>query len=476
MNWFRTVRGLTELTPFQAHHGSTRCRLPRRLPRLRSSVLFLCSNNLKFTTMAPRIKVTPASALVDDKVATVITGLEPGSTVTIRAQMQERKMRFESHAHYIADLDGKVDFNERPSVGGSYVGNNSAQRIEPMGLFWSMLQSPGQRQGLRFAKLDVDSPIDVNLSLHKGFQDIATINNSVPMANTGIERWYKADNVERIPVRFGKVRGMMLKPKGKGPFPGVIDMFGSVGGLLQFRSALLASRGFAAFTLPFFGYEDLPTSTWDIDMEYFQDAAEWLSRQPYVIPGGVGVLGVSLGGQIALTMASYFPETIKAVVSISSPCANLFPSFRYKGEYLPPLRYDPARKVEGEHGMITGVCPDDIRTTPENTIIPIEKSQNLLFLVGHADVNWPSLLHAQEAIKRLKSHGHRNHELVSYPGAGHLIEPPYSPFCRCSFHRDFGYLLDWGGNMIDHARAQEDAWPRTLQFLRKHLREAKSKL
>ena len=56
---------------------------------------------------------------------------------------------------------------------------------------------------------------------------------------------------------------------GDGPFPGVIDMFGTVGGLFEFRSALLASRGFATYSLPYFAYEDLPPTLLDLDLEYF---------------------------------------------------------------------------------------------------------------------------------------------------------------------------------------------------------------
>ena len=35
--------------------------------------------------------------------------------------------------------------------------------MEGMGLFWSMQQSPGQSKGLRFMKLDVETPIVVDL-------------------------------------------------------------------------------------------------------------------------------------------------------------------------------------------------------------------------------------------------------------------------------------------------------------------------
>lgn len=55
---------------------------------------------------------------------------------------------------------------------------------------------------------------------------------------------------------------------GPGPFPGVIDMFGSGGGLFDHRAALLASRGFCVFALPFFAYEDLPNSLPDVSLDY----------------------------------------------------------------------------------------------------------------------------------------------------------------------------------------------------------------
>lgn len=51
-----------------------------------------------------------------------------------------------------------------------------------------------------------------------------------------LERHLMAPGVRRLPVREGRVRGTLYLPPGDGPFPGVIDMFGSVGGLMEFRS------------------------------------------------------------------------------------------------------------------------------------------------------------------------------------------------------------------------------------------------
>ena len=57
--------------------------------------------------------------------------------------------------------------------------------------------------------------------------------------------------------------------QGDGPFPGVIDLFGTVGGLIEFRSALLASRGFASLSLAYFAFDDLPKTLGEVDFDYF---------------------------------------------------------------------------------------------------------------------------------------------------------------------------------------------------------------
>ena len=61
-------------------------------------------------------------------------------------------------------------------------------------------------------------------------------------------------------------------------------------------------------------------------------------------------------------------------------------------------------------------------------------------------------------------------DVVTYPGAGHLLEPPYNPLCRHCWNPFFGQDLFWGGFPKEHAAAQEDMWPRVLEFFKKHLR------
>lgn len=60
-------------------------------------------------------------------------------------------------------------------------------------------------------------------------------------------------------------------------------MFGSTGGLIEFRASLLASHGFAAFALAYWAYDDLPSYLEKIDLEYFEEGIKFLLRHPKVI-------------------------------------------------------------------------------------------------------------------------------------------------------------------------------------------------
>lgn len=43
----------------------------------------------------------------------------------------------------------------------------------------------------------------------------------------------------------------------QGYFPGIIDWFGGIGGLIEFQASLLASHSLGAMALAYYNYEDL---------------------------------------------------------------------------------------------------------------------------------------------------------------------------------------------------------------------------
>ena len=52
-----------------------------------------------------------------------------------------------------------------------------------------------------------------------------------------------------------------------GPYPAVLDLFGGIGGTVEHRSALLASRGFASLALE---YLDIKKFAFKNDLSYFE--------------------------------------------------------------------------------------------------------------------------------------------------------------------------------------------------------------
>lgn len=69
---------------------------------------------------------------------------------------------------------------------------------------------------------------------------------------------------------------------GPGPFPGLIDLYGSGGGLIEYRASLLASRGFVTLALAYMSFEDIPAMPKILELSYFEEAVNFLRKQQQV--------------------------------------------------------------------------------------------------------------------------------------------------------------------------------------------------
>ena len=69
---------------------------------------------------------------------------------------------------------------------------------------------------------------------------------------------------------------------------------------------MLASRGFASLALAIFAYDDLPNNPDTVDMDYFEEAVDFLLSQPSVIPDRCGAVAISKGGDVLYNMATLF--------------------------------------------------------------------------------------------------------------------------------------------------------------------------
>ncbi|XP_055448890.1 acyl-coenzyme A thioesterase 3 [Psammomys obesus] len=410
--------------------------------------------------MAPTVILEPADGcLCDQPVRISVRGLAPGQPVTLRAALRDEKgALFRAHARYRADAHGQLDLARAPALGGSFAG------LEPMGLLWAMQP---ERPFWRLVKRDVQTPFVLELDVLDGHEP----DGGRLLAKAGHERHFLAPGVRRVPVREGRVRATLFLPPGTGPFPGIMDLFGIGHGLLEYRASLLAGKGFAVMALAYYNYDDLPKDMDVIHLEYFEEAVNYLLSHPQVKGPGVGVLGISKGGELGFAMASFL-KNITAAVIINGCISIVGGTLQYKDETVLPVGMDIRRIKRTKDGLkdVVDALNNPLEGPDQKSIIPVERSDTaFLFLVGLDDHNWRSEFYAREASKRLQAHGKKEPQIICYPDTGHNIEPPYLPWCKASLHSLVGAPVIWGGEPRAHAMAQVDAWQQLQTFFHKHL-------
>ncbi|KAL7888417.1 hypothetical protein AOLI_G00033910 [Acnodon oligacanthus] len=407
-----------------------------------------------YSDSAVRLRILPStSCMFDEAVQIKLSGLTSQQHVELQSSFRDDKgVVFKATATYRADEKGEVDLSRHPSLGGTYTG------VEPMGLFWSMRPHVPHS---KMVKRDASSPLHYHIEASSGGEVLAKETN---------ERHFACPGVRRAPVSDGRIRGTLFTPPGEGPFPGIIDLYTLGRSISEPRAALLASKGFVVLALSYYGYQDLPKKVKKFDLEYFEEAIAFLQRLPEVQRNGIGILSISKGAELALSMASFLAN-ISATVCINGCNANVLFPLHYKDMVLPPLKFSAKRLDTTKPGIldIRDVLDDPMKKENLASVIPIERaSSRFLFVVSEDDRNWNSVNYAEQACSRLKEHGRTNYEVVSYPKAGHFLEVPYMPHHLSGIHPAVGKVVAFGGEPKFHADAQVDAWRRVQDFFRKH--------
>lgn len=400
-----------------------------------------------------RVRILPGVRCFFDKPVQVkVEGLSPHKPIKLQSKVvDDRGIVFKASAQYKADELGQVDVFRAASLGGSYTG------VEPMGLFWSML--PEKRHS-KILKKTVESPMQVEVLAMDGGQVLASEINY---------REFMPEGMKRILVTEGRLKGVLFVPPGKGPFPGIIDLYTFGGSLTEARASLLSSRGFVVLALAYIGYQGLPKNPKHLDLEYFEEAVDYLRGHSEVEGPGIGVISISHSGALAMSMASFL-SGISAAVCINACTANTVIPLLYKDLLIPAI--PPAlwrlRLTKSLLLTIRDVTPD-----PEKhraSLIPIERATcQFLFAASEDDHNWRSAFFAKQAADILKRHGKDSYSLVVYPNAGHFLEPPHTPYCPSCFHGAVGRAVAFGGEPKAHAEAQLDLWERVQRFFKSHL-------
>ncbi|XP_037607495.1 acyl-coenzyme A thioesterase 1 [Sebastes umbrosus] len=404
-----------------------------------------------------RLKILPSVRCLFDKLVQVkVEGLAPHKQVQLRSKLvDDRGVIFKASALYKADETGQVDVCRAPSLGGSYTG------VEPMGLFWALApETPNSK----LLKKNVLSPTLVEIEALCG-------ESGEVLASETNERRYMTEGMKRIPVEEGRIRGVLFVPPGKGPFPGIVDMYTFGGRLTEPRASLLANKGFVVLALAYMGYEDLPKGPKKLDLEYFEEAVTYLRKHPEVKGPGIGILSLSHSGGLALAMSSFL-SGISATVCINACNANTVIPLHYKDLVIPPLPPVIENVKFTDSGLvdIRDALPDPSLEKNRSSLIPIERAScHFLFVVSEDDHNWNSAFFAKQAAATLRNNGKESFMVVSYPKAGHFLEVPHMPYCPSGFHGAVGTNVLFGGEPKAHAEAQLDLWERVQEFFKRHL-------
>jgi dienelactone hydrolase len=423
----------------------------------------------------PMIEINPASALFDEIISIHLSGFSPGDFVTVRANMRiSAGSKYESWASFRTDDNGQIDLSAQKPIDGTY------DDIDAMGLFWSMEEH--KDIDIEFTPGDISEPQIITFT-------VEVDGNTV--VSKQVERLIMLPDVTRIPVRENGLVGTLFLPSTKSKTPVVIVLGGSDGGLLEGRAAILASHGYAAFALAYFGAESLPSNLTEIPLEYFEKAIVWLQKQDEVDADKLGVMGASRGGELALLLGATFPE-IKAVVAFApsglvwegiSTWETSQSAWSYQGVPLSfiPLVITPEFQEYVNEQTAYGkpiaytqlfLLNMEDKSIVEEAIIPVENINGPILLIsGSDDQTWPSGLFSEMIMERLDQNSHSfPNEHLSYHGAGHGIGVPYRPTTISQVYLPyFGEYIALGGNAADNAFAYADSWPKVLDFLNAHL-------
>jgi dienelactone hydrolase len=406
-------------------------------------------------------------AFLGDAVDVRVSGLSPGTRVTVRAFSGS----WRSAATFLVQGSGAVDLAIDAPESGSYSGADAD------GLFWSMTN---------IGDLGTRATLPVSFFALSGGSTVA---------RGMLERYLAPDGATLVPVRDRGLVGVFVAPTDPGPHPALITFGGSEGGLStgQFYAQYYASLGYACLGLAYFGEPGLPSELVHVPLEYFEPAIHWLEARPEVDPQKIGVIGASRGGELALLLGATY-SSIKAVVAnvpsgvVWAGTSTAIPTpaaWTWMGRdlpFIPDTGAQPEVEIDAMGHMVYVDAPafvaDLQAASPQvkaAATIPVERTNGpILMVAAAADQLWASCTLSQVAIDRLTMMGHAasfDDHLECYPDAGHLFGTPGIPTTDASsiYLPEYGIWLAMGGTPAGNAHGSRAADARIREFLSRSL-------
>lgn len=298
----------------------------------------------------------------------------------------------------------------------------------------------------------------------------------------------QADDFSKVTTFEIKEQGVVGKiffPNTPEKKPAIIVFSGSDGGFHERQARLFAEEGYVALALAYFHADGLPDNLENIPLEYFQNGIKWIKSQPMVKSDKIHLYGPSKGGELAILLASTFPDEIASVIAVAPSCVTFggipdekIACWTLGGKQLPvaptPSKEDVYKQLETRRTVdlvqIYLYKMQDI-VAFEKAFIKIENIKcPILLISGKDDRMWPSWIYGElimERLNQVKSPIYREH--LCYDNVGHMITNPYDPVLTDAFkHPVTGLFYEIGGNPKEQALACNNSWEKMLLFLSQH--------
>lgn len=402
----------------------------------------------------------PEKALLDRVLDVRVTGLPDGATAEITAETAGPGGRTWSASAVFEATDGTVALADQAPIDGDYEGT------DPMGLFWSM--APDAVSDRTYFLANEDFAVSLAADVDGETVAEATTERLVADPDVTVERADPDD-----------IYGSLYRPP-SGSGPGVVLLHGSGGNVLHPWGKLLASRGFTALAIRYFGDpEGLPDELVEVPVEIVGRAIAWLRDHSAVEGDAVGLGGVSRGGELALLAGAEYDD-VGAVVSwsgsglafqgiLQGPTRS---SWTIDGEPVPFVEYVDADLSESQPWELTPLFRRSIDAASDAELAEATISAEgidgpVLLLSGGDDRLWPAADLHRFAVERAEARGHESVDHRVYDGAGHGLGRPNVPTAGHTSTPQYVF----GGTPAGIARARADSWPRALETFEAGLTE-----